>query len=119
MKDNLPIDIIFTFRYMLDTPTDIVDLKQDIRDLEVFPERLEGSYLSEWSKYIKRKAHKDNININNQEAKRFIAEMSKEQLDEYLTLIAIIERAKQISSSRNIKVIKTPLKTYIESLIKI
>jgi hypothetical protein len=48
------IEELLALRILFDDPKDIVDLDQDIKDLEFFPERLEASYRHEWVTFISR-----------------------------------------------------------------
>ena len=53
---NADLDLrnLFVFRYLLDEPNDIVNLKKDIEDLPFFPERLTASYQDEWLVFCKK-----------------------------------------------------------------
>ena len=117
MKTELSVDVLFLYRYVYDDENDIVNLQQDVLDLEVFPERLEGSYIFEWQKYVRREAHKQNFKTSEESAKNLLSKLEKTRLTEYLKLQRIIEKAQQINQSKNVKVIKTPFRTYIESLL--
>ena len=119
MKTELSVDVLFLYRYVYDDENDIVNLQQDVLDLEVFPERLEGSYIFEWQKYVRREAHKQNFKTSEESAKNLLSKLEKTRLTEYLELQKIIEKAQQINQSKNVKVIKTPFRTYIESLLTI
>jgi hypothetical protein len=119
MKTELSVDVLFLYRYVYDDENDIVNLQQDVLDLEVFPERLEGSYIFEWQKYVRREAHKQNFKTSEESAKNLLSKLEKTRLTEYLKLQRIIEKAQQINQSKNVKVIKTPFRTYIESLLTI
>ena len=48
------IEELLALRILFDDPKDIVDLDQDLKDLEFFPERLEASYRHEWVTFISR-----------------------------------------------------------------
>lgn len=110
---------IFTYRYLFDTKNDIVDLRADVYDLQHFPERLLSSYQAEWTKYNKKAAAKRGIDLNKREVSTLIENLSPEQQQELREFLNMIESAVAINESKNIKVIKTGLKAYIESLIKL
>lgn len=116
MKLSIEQDIesLFTLRYIYNDPTDIVDIKADIEDLRVFPERLSGSYSAEWVAYLRRKLKQQQLNTDPDD---MLNTLTKSQREEHDYLLSIIQDANIISSTNNIKVIKSPLKTYIEQLV--
>ena len=116
MKLSIEQDIesLFTLRYIYNDPTDIVDIRADIEDLRAFPERLNGSYCDEWVAYLRRKLKQHQLNTDPDD---ILNTLTKSQREEHDYLLSIIQDANIISSSNNIKVIKSPLKTYIEQLV--
>lgn len=113
------LNTLFILRFVLDDPTDMVDLNQDITDLSSFPERLYGSYLSEWKSYVQKKIREKGQQIDDLDFVNIIDEMNEDESLNYQRLIKIIHRAQVIVQSDKVKVIKSPLKTYIESLLKL
>lgn len=115
------IDIytIFIYRYLFDKKHDIVNLKADVHDLQHFPERLMTSYQDEWQKYNRKAANERNIDLHKQDTKLLIATLCAQQQEELKIFLNIIENTVAINNSTNIKVIKTELKSYIESLLKL
>jgi hypothetical protein len=110
---------IFIYRYIFDRKNDIVDLRADVYDLQHFPERLMSSYQAEWKKYNKKAANERGIDIEQQDTSALIDTMRSDQQQELAEFLKIIENTITINESKNIKVIKTELKTYIETLIKL
>ncbi|MFT6271013.1 MAG: hypothetical protein ACJAVV_003852 [Alphaproteobacteria bacterium] len=110
---------IFTYRYIFDENNDIVDLASDIRDLHQFPERLLGSYSAEWQKYNKRAASKLNIDLSEERVKVLVDGLTRFKQIELSEFLVFIEKAIVIDKSPNIKVIKTDLKSYTESLLEL
>lgn len=117
--DTIDIYTIVTYRYLFDKKDDIVKLSDDIRDLHHFPERLMGSYCDEWQKYIGRAAKQRSIKLSHQNAQLLVQNMSSEQQNELHVLLAIVEQTLTIIASPNIKVIKTNLKSFVESLLNL
>ena len=116
-KNNNEIVTLFTYRYLLDEPQPPHDFKQDIEDLRVFPERLEISHVDEWRSYIRRYINRKKLSDTELETltKRLdIPEIS----EEFQYLKAILITALKINDSPEIKVINTPLKAYLNKLIK-
>ncbi len=111
------IETLFTLRYMLDDPSDIVNLSQDIADLTSFPERLFGSYQFEWQTYIKREAKKRKQAIDSIDLIELINQLPDSHKTDYLGMLELVRNSQIITNSSNVKVIKSPLKTYIEALL--
>ena len=118
-NENLDLNTLFTLRFLLDVKNDIVNLKQDVLDLQYFPERLDGSYKQEWVTFIKRQCHKRNIELSQKTAQVRLNEISDDKIEEYQTLLTLVQQTENINNSENIKVIKTNVKAYIESLLKL
>ncbi len=109
---------LFTYRYLVDKSDDIVDLRQDVLDLQSFPERLYGSYQEEWKRYIKREIatkqmSKNLIQLDLEDV------LTSDSLEEYEALKQIVSTAMQVESTENVKVIDTPLKVYINRLMNL
>ncbi|MEM0912054.1 MAG: hypothetical protein AAGJ37_13825 [Pseudomonadota bacterium] len=116
--DTADVMTLFTFRYLLDKPNDIVDLTQDVLDLQAFPERLFGSYKEEWTRYIKRElatkqTSKNLIHLDIKEV------LSSDSLEEYESLKQIVSMALSIEATEKVIVIDTPLKAYLNQLMKL
>lgn len=111
------IETLFTLRYILDNPSDIVDLSQDIKDLSGFPERLFGSYKSEWQTYIKKEAKKRKLVVESIDLVEFLHQLPDSLQTDYLSMLELVRKSQIIATSSNVKVIKSPLKTYIEALL--
>jgi len=110
---------LFTLRFIFDDPSDIVDLRQDVKDLQEFPERLRGSYISEWKSYVRRHMYRQNLKLMSLDLYQLMENLEQEKLIEFQLLTSIIEQANLITQSEKVKVIKSPFKAYIESLLKI
>lgn len=110
---------VFIYRYVFDTKNDIVDLRADVYDLQYFPERLLSSYQAEWKKYNKKAVNERGIDLEEQDPSALVNALHPDQQQELSELLKIIENTTTINASKNIKVIKTELKTYIESLLKL
>lgn len=117
--EKLDLNTLFTLRYLLDIKNDIVNLKQDVLDLQYFPERLDGSYKQEWLTYIKRQCHKREIELSQKTAQAFLGTLNEDQVSEYRALLTQVQQTENINNSENIKVIKTNVKAYIEHLLKL
>ncbi|PRO71634.1 hypothetical protein C6Y40_21125 [Alteromonas alba] len=116
-NNNNEIVTLFTYRYLLNEPQPPHDFKQDIEDLRVFPERLEISHVDEWRSYIRRYINRKKLSDAELETltKRLdIPEIS----EEFQYLKSILITALKINDSPEIKVINTPLKAYLNKLIK-
>lgn len=112
------INTLFLFRYLFDQKDDLVNLKQDVLDLQSFPERLMGSYKAEWEVYLKKMLRKSALPEDFDPITR-LKELPQTKQEEYQSLSHIIEQTLNISTASNIKVIKTPLKAYTEQLMKL
>lgn len=53
LDDCHPVALLW-YRMILDQQNDIVNLRQDVLDLYLFPERLHESYRHEWQVYIRK-----------------------------------------------------------------
>ena len=116
--DKCDLVTLFTFRYLLDKANDVVDLKQDVFDLQYFPERLHASYADEWRNYIKRRIMVDGKDPIDEQSISQIAEKD-EKHKEYEQLKSIVIMALKINESSNVQSIQSPLKHYIEQLLKL
>lgn len=116
--DNTDVLTLFAYRYLLDKSNDIVNLKQDVIDLQTFPERLFSSYKAEWTRYIKRElatkqTSQNLIHLNIEDI------LSSESQKEYAYLKGLVSMAIKIEATEKVKVIDTPLKVYINQLMKL
>lgn len=119
--ENCDLLSLFMFRYALDRPNDTVDLQRDILDLQSFPERLNDSYKDEWQTYVKRELHKKQ-RAGKQEMQALIARLSdlEKQNDEtFNRLRSKIDVAVKVNNSPDVTVMTTPLKSYVNQLLKI
>lgn len=118
---NCDLLTLFMFRFALDRPNDTVDLQRDILDLQSFPERLNDSYKAEWQTYVKRELHKKQRE-GKQEMQALIARLSdlEKQNDEtFNRLRSKIDMAVKVNNSPDVTVMTTPLKSYVNQLLKI
>ncbi|WP_296044516.1 hypothetical protein [uncultured Alteromonas sp.] len=109
---------LFTYRYLLDEPQPPHDFKQDIEELNVFPERLEISHVDEWRSYIRRYISRNKLTNEQIEALTQRLDIP-EVYEEYQYLKSIVITALKINDSPDVKVINTPLKEYLNKLINL
>ncbi len=119
MSDIPELDTLFAYRFIFDDPKDLVNLDQDVKDLQGFPERLDGSYKQEWWTYVKRATARQKLDLNEFDLEEALSNLSSDDQERFNELLSHIERAESINSNDKVKVIKSPLKAYIESLIKL
>lgn len=117
--DSKQILTTFTYRYVFDRKNDIVDLRQDVIDLAQFPERLSGSYRSEWEKFNKKAMYEQKVDASEDKLKELLSRLSGEEQKELEYLLRIIEKTMLVLASSNIIVIKSELKSYIENLLNV
>lgn len=117
--DHKHILTIFTYRYVFDQKNDIVNLRNDIVDLEQFPERLTGSYCYEWEKYNRKAMHEQKLDGADDKLQELVSKLSFEKQKELEYLLCIIEKTMLVMAASNIIVIKSEFKSYIEKLLKI
>ena len=112
LKEKLPIsrlsdDVLLALRVLYDDPLDIVDLKQDIDDLTVYPERLHDSYRKEWETYVLKSLAaelKSNCDLS---ASEYIESVMQRVEDveqnsaSYAAFLEKVTQAKQINESGN------------------
>ena len=115
---NLTLEELFVLRFLLDKKEQVHSLEQDVNDLVYFPERMEISYRHEWLLYVKRKIRSTNIQPTGDGLKQALKQLSVEKQKRCQQQLDMIQTALAINNSDAIKVIKSPLKTYIESLIQ-
>jgi hypothetical protein len=117
--ENCDLMSLFTFRFALDDTNDVVDLKQDIRDLTSFPERLYSSYEAEWRVYVKRKLHAlDKAPKHKQVALvKLLNKLENDDDENYIKLREIINTAIKVNNSSSVTVMTTPLKSYVNYLL--
>ena len=121
--ESADILTLFAFRYILDEPHPVINLEQDLQDLNTWPERLEDSYRAEWTSYIKKRLHTVKT-LSEDEQTQFWhkhAELSsKESSDERFTAFAEqIARIQALASTEKVSVLPTPLKRYLQALLKL
>ncbi|WP_395338637.1 hypothetical protein PN836_012200 [Ningiella sp. W23] len=119
--DTCGITDLFTLRYAMDKKNDIVNLREDVLDLQSFPERLYASYQAEWRKYVKRALHQ--LQAHDDEQKRAfqnkVSELQSGQSGEFNELLAVVNTAIVVNDSQQVSVLTTPLKRYVEDLLKL
>jgi hypothetical protein len=113
------INALFTLRFILDDPKDIVDLQQDILDLQSYPERLYGSYINEWKAYVLKRGRDAQLNIDTLDLAHIVKNFEEDESLSYQHLVGIVNQTRAIVQSDKVKVIKSPLQAYIEALIKL
>jgi hypothetical protein len=90
-------------------------------DLQNFPERLEVSYQAEWRTYVKRAIH--NIEKSALGDKVSLQKRINALLDghsnEFNAQLSIVKTAMAVNNSTQVTVINTPLKTYVNNLLKL
>ncbi|MBT1451375.1 hypothetical protein KJ365_10850 [Glaciecola sp. XM2] len=120
MLDLQQCDVLslFLYRFALDRDDDIVNLEQDVLDLQNFPERLEVSYEAEWRSYVRRALFK-------------LSSDEQYQLEDKLTvllagnnphfnqLLNILKTAIAVNNSTQVTVLNSPLKNYVQQLLKL
>ena len=123
LHSDTDITTLFLYRYLLDKPDPVHNLYKDIEDLKHFPERIDGSYRAEWTTYVKRQLHKLK-QLDKQQQQDFWSRLSQkmQQPQQDRDLCAALEQIQtslKINASDKVSVIKIPVKTYIEQLIKL
>lgn len=113
--DHTDLITLFTYRFLLDEKNDVANIEKDVLDLVHFPERLELSYRHEWTCYVKKA-------LANNRDRQLTANLSKFQETsptdlEYQTLREVVENAILLNAD-NVVVMKSPLKQYVENLLK-
>jgi hypothetical protein len=128
LKEVLPlsrisIDLLLALRFLYDTKDDVVDLKQDISDLSVVPERLSDSYRQEWEAYVLRAIVLDMKDNEDIEPTLFInsilerVEKLKTESDALKTLSKQVEQADAINSANNTCTFPSPWRQQLMTLL--
>lgn len=128
LKEILPlsrisIDLLLSLRFLYDTKSDVVDLKQDILDLSVVPERLSDSYRHEWEAYVLRAIMLDMKDNHGVEPTEFInsmlnrVETVKTESDELKKLSTLVEQADAINSANNTCTFPSPWRQQLMTLL--
>lgn len=124
---NVDMTLLFALRMVFDRARDIVNLDNDIKDLLIYPERLEGSYRDEWSTYISRAIAKE-VKIKVERDGTTSAEdylsLIEEKVDNlvlsedarYQHLLSLVKQAQSVSNSKTVSVFPHPLKKQLEKL---
>ena len=107
---NLSLKSLLLLRIALDDNKDNTDIRQDIHDLYLFPERLTDSYPDEWRAYIRRRLVELKLSLNDTELTQCIANSKAK----YKSLLCILEQAEITSHTNNIQALKTPLHKWLE-----
>ena len=128
LKEILPlsrisIDLLLSLRFLYDTKSDVVDLKQDILDLSVVPERLSDSYRHEWEAYVLRAIILDMKDNHGVEPTEFInsmlnrVETVKTESDELKKLSTLVEQADAINNTNNTCTFPSPWRQQLMTLL--
>ncbi len=122
--EDLEIAQLLILRFVLDTQEPYCDMDRDMQDLYQYPERLRESYPEEWRFYIKRQLRQRNIDP--QAVVAWLAEPSTDILTGvswpltemeqtcYKRYLLAIEHAETITASNNVRVLNTPLHSWLE-----
>lgn len=115
------VSTLFMFRFALDKANDTVDLRKDIDDLSSFPERLTQSYLAEWRCYVKRELSKiqKNKGTKKQALKDTLMTIQKGENQDFNHLYERIKTAEKVNNSPSVTVMTTPLKSFVNQLLKL
>ena len=128
LKEKLPIsrlsdDVLLALRVLYDDPLDIVDLKQDIDDLTLYPERLQDSYRKEWETYVLKALAEDLKREEALSANEFI-ENIMERVEEvekndtaYAAYRPMIAQAKSINESGNTLIFPSPFRQQLMAFL--
>jgi len=128
LKEVLPlsrisIDLLLALRFLYDTKNDVVDLKQDVSDLSVVPERLSDSYRQEWEAYVLRAIVLDMKDNEGIEPTVFINTMLervdelKAESNELKSLSKQVEQADAINSANNTSTFPSPWRQQLMTLL--
>ena len=128
LKEKLPIsrlsdDVLLALRVLYDDPLDIVDLKQDIDDLTLYPERLQDSYRKEWEIYVIKALAGDLKRDENLSATEFIENIMQrvEEVEKNDTAYAayrpLVAQAKTINESDNTLVFPSPFRQQLMAFL--
>ena len=128
LKEKLPIsrlsdDVLLALRVLYDDPLDVVDLKQDIDDLTLYPERLQDSYRKEWETYVLKALAEDLKREEALSANEFI-ENIMERVEEvekndtaYAAYRPLIAQAKSINESGNTLIFPSPFRQQLMAFL--
>ncbi|WP_032097610.1 MULTISPECIES: hypothetical protein [unclassified Alteromonas] len=128
LKEKLPIsrlsdDVLLALRVLYDDPLDVVDLKQDIDDLTLYPERLQDSYRKEWETYVLKALAEDLKREEALSANEFI-ENIMERVEEvekndtaYAAYRPMIAQAKSINESGNTLIFPSPFRQQLMAFL--
>lgn len=119
--ENADLYTLFALRYAVDKKHDLVDLKQDVLDLQGFPERIEISYQAEWRSYVKKELHRLQRSSNSAiaELEAQVNELQSGHNDEFNGLLSILKTATAVNNSEEVSVISTPVKKYVHQLLQL
>ena len=128
LKEKLPIsrlsdDVLLALRVLYDDPLDIVDLKQDIDDLTLYPERLQDSYRKEWETYVLKALAEDLKRDEALSASEFIENIMQrvEEVEQNNTAYAayrpLVAQAKTINDSGNTFVFPSPFRQQLMAFL--
>ena len=118
------IEELLALRLLFDDPRDIVDLDQDIKDLEFFPERLAASYKQEWIAYIGRAIAAQCKSVDEDDERIYAGtiqskanELQDRDDERYRRLLAFVSRAQGISENDNVVSMPNPLRKRLEDFL--
>ncbi len=117
---------LLLLRVVLDQEKPGNNLRQDIYDLGIYPERLEGSYHDEWRTYIKRHLHKNaftDASLSDAEAlMTYLQSIYESRLaliqEDFAEYDQIIERTILVNNSDNVMPIQHRLKNTLNMLMQ-
>lgn len=114
---NADIITLFTYRFLLDEPTDVINLSKDIDDLAIYPERIVDSYPAEWRSYVQAalRRHPQPQSL----VPKVQAQLAgSTAATPYAAMCEKILRALAVCNSDNLHLIKHPVRVAVERLIK-
>lgn len=118
------IEELLALRLLFDDPRDIVDLDQDIKDLEFFPERLTTSYRQEWITYICRAIAAQCKSVEDEDERAYAGtiqskanELQDSDNERYRRLLVFVNRAQGISENDNVVSMPNPLRKRLEDFL--
>jgi hypothetical protein len=106
------------YRFALDRDDDIVNLEQDVLDLQNFPERLEISYEAEWRSYVRRALFRLSTDEQNK-LENNLAVLLGGNNEHFNQLLNVLKTAIAVNNSTQVTVLNSPLKNYVQQLLKL
>ncbi|MFC3094128.1 hypothetical protein DRW07_11635 [Alteromonas sediminis] len=118
--DNVPLKRLFALRFVLSIPNDNTDLGQDVRELDIYPERLYDSYIQEWRAYSKRAIVK---RVNEEGCDNIITDIEQEirevvRSETFKNMVRHVEFTARMRGADNVAYLPHPLKRQLEDFLK-